>query len=281
MIQVHKQGASGPLVIVLHGGPAAVGEAAPIARGLAGACQILEPWQRGSGSIPLSVARHIADLHEVVKACCTGCRPALVGESWGAMLALAYAAAHPDAAGPIVLIGCGSFDPESRERLHSTLEERMDSSLRQQLQRLQIEVQDAQRRLARAYELTMSLYDFDLLADAQPQQPSEPFDVQAHLETWQDMVRLQEQGVYPAAFAAIKSPVLMLHGADDPHPGKMIRDSLLPFLPQLNYHELSRCGHRPWFERYAREELFSVLREWLSRQSNETGRKNPFYSGPR
>jgi pimeloyl-ACP methyl ester carboxylesterase len=264
MIQVHRHGSTGPLVVVLHGGPAAVGEAAPIAQGLAGTCQALEPWQRGSGSGPLSVDRHIADLHEVVEACCTGCQPALVGESWGAMLALAYAAAHPDAAGPIALIGCGSFDPGSRERLHATLEERLDSSLRQRLLRLQTEIPDDQRRLTRTYELTMSLYDFDLFAGAQPRQLGASFDVQAHLETWEDMLRLQERGVYPAAFAAIESPILMLHGADDPHPGRMIRDSLLPFLPQLAYHELSRCGHRPWFERYARDEFFSVLREWLT-----------------
>jgi pimeloyl-ACP methyl ester carboxylesterase len=267
MIEVHRHGSSGRLVIVLHGGPAAAGEAAPIAHRLAETCQVLEPWQRGSGSTPLSVDRHIADLHEVVEGCCAGHRPALVGESWGAMLALAYAAAHPDAAGPIVLIGCGSFDPEARKRLHTTLEERMDSDLRQQLQGLQAEIPDDRRRLAKTFELTMSLYDFDLLPDVQPPQFNENFDVQAHLETWQDMVRLQEQGVYPVAFSIIESPVLMLHGADDPHPGQMIRDSLLPYLPQLVYHELPRCGHRPWFERHARKEFFSVMQEWLSRQT--------------
>jgi hypothetical protein len=36
------------------------------------------------------------------------------------------------------------------------------------------------------------------------------------------MIRLQDHGVYPAAFSAIRSPVLMLHGAVDPHPGRMI-----------------------------------------------------------
>jgi len=41
-------------------------------------------------------------------------------------------------------------------------------------------------------------------------------------------VQLQEAGVYPAAFAAITSPVLMLHSTYDPHPGQMIRASLAP-----------------------------------------------------
>ena len=80
-------------------------------------------------------------------------------------------------------------------------------------------------------------------------------------------MRLQEESVYPAAFAAIDAPVLMLHGTVDPHPGRMIRASLEPHLPQLEYHEWERCGHYPWLEKAAREEFFAVLREWLTRRS--------------
>jgi pimeloyl-ACP methyl ester carboxylesterase len=82
------------------------------------------------------------------------------------------------------------------------------------------------------------------------------------------MVRLQTARVYPASLAAIRQPVLMLHGAYDPHPGAMVRDSLTPFLPQLEYHEWERCGHYPWLERAVREEFFAVLREWLSRHAD-------------
>ena len=60
--------------------------------------------QDGTMGEPLTVARHVADLHDVVLAVCDGQSPALVGESWGAMLALAYAAEHPRDVGPIVLV---------------------------------------------------------------------------------------------------------------------------------------------------------------------------------
>src|SRR6516164_1631897 len=103
-LRLRTYGTSGPVVIVLHGGPADVGGAAPVARGLAAAFRVLEPWQRGSGGTPLTVACHIADLHELMVSRGDGTRPALVGTSWGAMLALAYAAAHPDWAGPLVLV---------------------------------------------------------------------------------------------------------------------------------------------------------------------------------
>lgn len=47
----------------------------------------------------------------------------------------------------------------------------------------------------------------------------------------------------------------------------MIRASLEPHLPQLEYHEWERCGHYPWLEKAVREEFFAVLREWLTRRS--------------
>lgn len=256
---------SGPMVVVLHGGPAAPGEAGPIARGLEDRFRVLEPWQRGSGEGPLSVARHVADLHELVEAGCPGPAPALVGESWGAMLALAYAAAHPSSAGPIVLIGCGTFDARARARMLEILDERMDDDLRRRLDRLSEECPDPALRLRKRHELTRSLFEFDPIDAGSGREQDEPFDLRAHTETWDDMLRMQERGVYPAAFAAIESPVLMLHGAYDPHPGRMIRASLGPYLPRLEYREWERCGHSPWLETGVREEFFAVMRGWLSR----------------
>jgi pimeloyl-ACP methyl ester carboxylesterase len=261
-VRVHSN--EGPTVIVLHGGPAAPGSAAPLARGLAGAFRVLEPWQRGSGEEPLTVARHVADLHEVVLSCGLA-RPALVGESWGAMLALAYAAAHPESAGPLALVGCGTFDPEARAQIGATLEARTSPELRRRLERIPEEISDPLARMARRYELTHSLYNYAPLPPEPDTEPHPPFDLRAHTETWNDMIRLQEAGVYPAAFAAIRSPVLMLHGTYDPHPGQRIRDSLLPFLPNLEYREWERCGHRPWAERHVRDDFFATLRDWLSR----------------
>ena len=94
----------------------------------------------------------------------------------------------------------------------------------------------------------------------------------ANRETWQNMLRQQEEGVYPAAFAAFHEPVIMLHGDYDSHPGQMIQASLQPHLPQLEYREWKRCGHYPWLEKAVHAEFFVVLHEWLARQ---------FTKGPR
>lgn len=266
-LKIREYGNSGPVTIVLHGGPAASGEAAPLARGLADSFRVIEPWQRGSGKEPLTVARHVSDLHDIVEARCGGARPALVGESWGAMLALAYAASHPGSAGSVVLIGCGTFDTPSRNRLGEILEARMDNTLRRRIERLGNEFPDPGERLKKTYALMRPLYEYDAVATEAEE--TGPFDLRAHTETWKDMIRLQEAGVYPSAFAAVDVPVLMLHGAYDPHPGRMIRESLEPFLPQMEYREFERCGHSPWLEKNVRDEFFAVLREWLLLHSGE------------
>lgn len=246
-------------MIVVHGGPGACGSMAPVARRIADLFQVLEPFQ---SAISATVADHVADLHEVVESCCSrGAAPALVGHSWGAMLALAYAAAHPAETGPIVLVCSGTFDLASRERLIINLSERKkDEGARQRFERA-LQIQDPNARFHELGKQTLELYSYDLVTTDQEIDESEPGCGES---TWEDMVRLQNEGVYPTAFEAIKSPVLMLHGADDPHPGKMIRASLAPYLPQLEYRDWDRCGHYPWFEKATHEEFFSVLRTWLT-----------------
>ena len=216
---------NGPIVIVLHGGPGARGSAGGLASALADPWRVLEPWQRGR-----AVATHIADLHAFVTA-----PPILVGHSWGAMLALAYAAEYPVRA--VACVCSGTWELASRAAFQAAVG-------------------------------AGKPYDVDPL-------PADPLDATEvdwyeNHDTWHDMLRLQAAGRYPASFAAIRAPVVMIHGAEDPHPGSMIRDSLAPYLPQLAYHELPRCGHYPWRERHARDAFIQLLRGWLAALDTST-----------
>ena len=140
-------------------------------------------------------------------------------------------------------IGSGTFDPAARARMHELLAER--------------------RALDFDASYTFERCDGDGGVDGTRAGDEGAFDTRANQETWNDMLRLQAAGVYPAAFAAIRAPVLMLHGAYDPHPGTMIRDGLAPFIPQLEYREWERCGHYPWLEKHARDDFYRTLRAWL------------------
>jgi pimeloyl-ACP methyl ester carboxylesterase len=251
--------------VLVHGGPGAPGTLASLARGLAARYRVLEPYQRRSGPEPLTVAHHVADLHDLIAARCPDEPPVVVGSSWGAMLALAHAAAHPGDVRGLVLVGCGTFDPEARERFRRTVAERMTPVLTARYERLANEIPDPDERLAEAGRLFQSLYAASRILE-DPGEADAPLpDARGHTETWYDMLRLQAEGVYPAAFAAITAPVVMLHGEFDPHPGRMIAASLRPHLPQLEYVEIDQAGHEPWREQGARRRFLVLLYNVLGR----------------
>lgn len=263
MISALHYGQSGRTVFVLHGGPGAAGHMAPVARRLSRTYRVVEPFQRASGDRPLTVAQHIADLHELIEAQDGDTPPVLLGSSWGAMLALAYAAAHPDTAGPLILVGCGTFDPVSRQHMYRILAERITEETRDQIAQAE-RLSDANTRLAATAKAVTTHYSRDPVASPHEE---ETVDAQALQESWADILRLQDEGVYPAAFAAIKAPVLMVHGDYDPHPGRLIRDCLQPLMPQLVYRELADCGHYPWLERAAADDFYRLVSEWLDAQA--------------
>jgi pimeloyl-ACP methyl ester carboxylesterase len=226
---------------------------------------VLEPFQRSSGNAPLTVAQHVEDLHELIRSRPNDSPPALLGCSWGAMLALAYAAAHPPLAGPLLLVGCGTFDSIARGRMQDIISERMNPEVRKRLKSVE-RLKNGNARLQAFADAIAPIYSYDPL----PSSPGEEMvDAKAQRETWDDMVRLQTQGVYPAAFSSIKAPVLMVHGDYDPHPGGLIYSSLKPLILHLEYRELDRCGHYPWREKHGAEAFFYLIDDWLAQKRGQ------------
>jgi pimeloyl-ACP methyl ester carboxylesterase len=263
-IAVRRYGNAGPLAAVLHGGPGAPGGVAPLARALAGESRVLEPLQRHSGERPLTVAQHVADLAEVLPE-----GAAVVGWSWGAMLALSFATAHPGQARSLALVGCGTYDEASRAAYDASLASRLGEEGRRRVailrERLQAAATDAERDrlLGDLGSLMGRAQAYEPLPEEAGEEGTLWVDARGHQETWADALRRQAEGVEPAVFSAITCPVLMLHGEEDPHPGRRTCEVLRQFVPQLQYRELPRCGHRPWAERHAREPFLTALGDWL------------------
>ena len=269
--RIRFYGEHGAPVVVLHGGPGAFGSAARLAQGLSGVFRVTEPWQRRCGELPLTVAVHVSDLHGLIQSRFDGGKPALVGSSWGAMLALAYAAEHADTLSAVVLSGCGTFDPASRAEGVRRRRQRIAEYIAAHPEHQDDLKLDIGAQIMKWHMMTDT---YAPISDEAPV-PDEPFDLQGHTETWQDMLRCQEEKRYPQTFAAITVPVLMLHGAEDPHPGAMIRDTLRKYIPHLEYHEFPQCGHEPESERYARDDYFAVMSTWLARRFVEENAGNP------
>jgi pimeloyl-ACP methyl ester carboxylesterase len=266
-IEVRFYGESGPYVVLLHGGPGAAGQMGPVGRRLGGRFRVVEPLQRASGEVPLTVARHVADLYDVLRAPLQDGPARLVGFSWGAMLALTYAARHPSEVDRVVLVGCGTFDRGSREAYEAAMAERMDADERRRFEdltaRLAAETNGQRRNklFAEFGSLCTQIQAFDPLATDSGDETF--YDERGFRETWSDAVSLQQQGIQPAEFARIEAPVTMIHGDADPHPGRLIFESLAPLVRDIQYRELSRSGHTPWIERHAREAFYELLIECL------------------
>jgi pimeloyl-ACP methyl ester carboxylesterase len=267
VIQSRRYGHGGPTVVLLHGGPGASGEMTPLAVQLSDKFNVIAPLQRGGGALPLTVAVHVADLHQVLESLPGDEAVRLVGFSWGAMLALTYAARHPARVDRVVAIGCGTFDKNARRIYQTRMAERTNEATRRRMSDLQASLaceKDQPRRdelFAELGRICSHLQAFDPIENDSPDLVH--CDEQAFRETWADAVSLQEHGLQPAEFSRITAPVTMLHGDADPHPGRLICESLRPFIAQLTYLELPHCGHKPWIERQTMEAFHTALSQRL------------------
>ena len=261
-IDVRSYGRQGCDVVVVHGGPGAQGSVASLAAALAPRYTVCEPLQRrGGGRVPLTVEQHVEDLAAVAPQCAV-----VVGWSWGAMLALSFAAAHPDRVSSLVLVGCGAYDEAGREAYHVRLERALGAEGLKRYEDLRNRMEGAKdpewqddllRQLGELVEHATAVDPIGTTgADVHP-------DAAGYLETWSDVMRLQSEGVEPLMFARIECPVLMLHGDEDPHPGRMIRDTLQRYIPHLAYIGFEECAHVPWLEARARDRFMDTLEEWI------------------
>ena len=91
-------------VAVIHGGPGAPGEMAPVARELSSVRGVLEPLQTAT-----TLEGQVQELKAVLEK--NGDLPVtLIGFSWGAMLCFIFTAQYPLFVKKLILIGSGAYE---------------------------------------------------------------------------------------------------------------------------------------------------------------------------
>jgi pimeloyl-ACP methyl ester carboxylesterase len=244
--------------VVVHGGPGAPGSAYGLAKGIGSA---LEPYQSRR-----TLEGQIEELSSVVRGE-TEPPVVLVGHSWGAMLALLTAAAHPDVARKVVLVGSGGFTADSYVRTNDARMARLAPSERTRAEEIRAErsanPHDAQSELMLEYYRIISLADaFD--GDPEAEDGCAEFQNDVNKKVWADAVALRESGELLERVARVKCPVIAIHGDHDPHPADAVADPLSRTLASFRMIVLPKCGHEPWNERQARHEFFALLRQELA-----------------
>jgi proline iminopeptidase len=262
---------SGPPVVLLAGGYAlAHGYLSPIGDALAVAHRVILPDQRGTGLSKLveynrttvNLEKLVADL-ETLRTHLGLRKLNLLGHSWGGMLAMSYAVAHPNRVESIVLVGSGGMDLAFMP-LHAA-----GAAARLKI----VLTSEEQRRLDA------------LMAGAGPTPMSEQTKSEiSHLRSaavFHDRKRAEEMAKYfdtdpinESAAAAIladlkernwnvrptlrnlHAKVLIIHGLDDPMPLSVSQD-IQQAVPGAKLEVIDDCGHYPWLDRPVR--FFSIL----------------------
>jgi pimeloyl-ACP methyl ester carboxylesterase len=243
---------------VLHGGPGAAGEVAPVARELAtGGRSVLEPLQTRA-----TLAGQVQELAAILGKHAS--QPlTLVGFSWGAWLAWILAAEQPQLVGQLVLVSCPGFRPEDGPLAQTERLARMDERQRRAYATLaeklyQVPPGERDALFARLGNLMTQIDAFD---PAPETRKNIQYRYQVYRGVWQAADDLRTSGRLLDYAARIRCPVIALHGEHDPHPAEGVRLPLAARLADFRFVLLPRCGHKPWIERQARDVFYAHLAE--------------------
>jgi pimeloyl-ACP methyl ester carboxylesterase len=244
---------------VIHGGPGAAGEMAPVARELASNRGILEPLQTAS-----SVTGQVEELKAVLEE--NGNLPiTLIGYSWGAWLGVLVAAHHHSLVRKLVLIESGPFEEKYVARLQETRLSRLSEEERAEFQADIKALSDPasgnkDSALERLGALAYKTDSFDPMpqeskGDGLGDAPGGVFH-----NVWKEAAELRKSGQLLEYAKRVRCPVVAIHGAYDPHPAEGVQESLSAVLKDFRFHLLEHCGHTPWMERRARKAFYRILK---------------------
>lgn len=261
---------SGPLVVVLHGGPGAHHDyLLPQYDLLATGRSLLYYDQRGGGQspvpreVPVGWREHVADLHDLRERLALE-RLTLCGYSWGGLLAVLYLLEHPESVERLALVSPASLTADYRRQFDQEFARRMAAPgiqrEREALRASGLRERDPTAYQRRAFELSVAGY----FRDYHDAKNLTSFRVNARTQqaVWDS---LGEYDLRPQlrdlASRFPLPPSLILHGTLDPIPIAGSRE--LAALLGARMVELP-VGHCPHVE--ATAEFVKALDEFLPKQ---------------
>ncbi|GAB3754707.1 alpha/beta fold hydrolase [Microlunatus parietis] len=237
-----------PPVVLLHGGPGLWDYLEPVAAMIDTLAPIFRYDQRGCGrstpSDDQSMATSLADLEQLRQAW-QAPELILIGHSFGATLALAYAAEFPDrvaAVGYLAGLGTGDWRTPYRAERERRQRQYADRLARLTAQQRSRDEEIEWRRLRWVHDYADPDRGLEL---ARPMAESEnKINFQANRE-----VRFDDADLVGWA-GAVRCPVTFLHGDRDPRPVANVVE-LAGLVRRSRKRIIADAGHLPWLERPA------------------------------
>lgn len=260
-----KYGSDPFRVVVVHGGPGAVGSVAPIARKLGQTRGVLEPLQTAT-----TLEGQIEELRLVVEHNATP-PVVIIGHSWGAWLSALVTAANPELVRKLILVGSGPFEEHYVPRIAENRFKRLSTPEQEEYLQL-VELLDRSAvpgrsgSLSRLGELSDKADSYDPI-----EIPNDTTDLdeianpaEMYQGVWPKAAELRATGELLRRVATITCPVVALHGDCDPHPAEGVQQPLAANVKDFRIIMLEKCGHTPWREKYAMEKFYEILEQELS-----------------
>lgn len=246
-------------VAVIHGGPGAPGEMAPVARELSARGGILEPLQTRE-----TLEGQVEELQEVLQE--HGDHPiTLIGYSWGAMLSYIVTARQPSLVKKLILVSSGVFEEQYASTIMETRLSRLTDEERARFDTLSSALNDPTNpdpdaTFAQWGALFSRTDAYDLLPHTDEILEC---DYSHFQNVWTEAVQLRKSGELVVLGHDIRCPVVAIHGDYDPHPFAGIVTPLSRVIKDFRFTLLPHCGHCPWLEKEARERFYELISEEL------------------
>lgn len=261
MKNLRKYGEAPFSTAVLHGGPGAPGQMAPLAKALSAYHGILEPLQTAN-----SVEGQVQELKDTLQA--NGALPVtLIGSSWGAMLAFIFGARYPSFVKKLILVGSGCFEEKDASDITATRLKRMSDAEREEAEALMKSLgdPDTENRDKLMARLGGKLFfQTDNYEPVSEKDEVIKCDYKQHVLVWSEAQEMRSSGELLELGRKIRCPVVAIHGDYDPHPAEGIRRALSGVIENFRFVLLRKCGHLPWLELHARKEFYEIIAKELS-----------------
>lgn len=245
---------------VIHGGPGALGQMAPVARKLSTIRGILEPFQTSS-----SVEGQVKELQTILKK--HGELPiTLIGHSWGAWLSYIFTSRYSSSVKKLILIGSGPFEEKYTQRITETRLSRLNEEEELTLYALEEALEDPlfkdkNKIFAEFGRLMLKTDSFDPLP-FNSKELEYRYDI--FKSVWEEARELRQSGRLLRLGRSISCPVVAIHGDYDPHPFEGVEKTLSQVLKDFRFILLKNCGHYPWAERKKKDRFYEILKKELS-----------------
>lgn len=250
MIRVY--GEKTPKIVLVHGGPGAIGSLKGFARELSDVSDggVAEALQS-----KYTIAELVEELYSQILENSCG-KVTLIGHSWGAWLVALVAAKYPAVVERIILVGCPPLQDKyvseiSARRMKNLSEE--ECAVFQRLihnQATDADMQEIPRIFGKSDNFCLEnreLHNVDRT------------DSRMHNVIWSEAAKLRSSGELLEIFSNIKCKIYLIQGERDPHPWSGVIIPLQEIGVSCESHILEKCGHSPFMEKYAKEDFYRIL----------------------